>query len=374
MSYLYHDLGACYHRRVMPDSALPIAFVCGRELEYPRNLSAVDALRTLGAVQVIAPRKGRLSLNLARIALRTAFARADCAFSFVGFYGQPLVFPARLRWRRPLVLDAFVSTWDTYCFDRRIFAPGSLPGRMLFHLDRAACARADRIVVDTQAHADFFHRTFGVPRDRLRVVYVGCDDAHFHPRPLTPESDGARRVLFYGTFLPLHGVDVILDAAHRLREENVSFRIIGSGQQSAAVHAQARRLELRNVEFVDSVPYAALPEEIAASTICLGGHFGRSDKAARVIGAKSFQCMSVGRPTILGDNAANRELFAHGVHAWMVRMGDPDALADGIRTLLADAALRRTLAVTGSQRARESGGVAAVRAAFRRAVDGLTRE
>ena len=350
-----------------------IAFVCGREAEYPRNLSAVDALQLLGDVQVIAPRKGRLSLNLLRIALRALTARSVPDFTFIGFYCQPLVFPVRLRWRRPLVLDAFVSTWDTYCFDRRIFAPDSLPGRLLFQLDHAACARADRVIVDTHAHAEFFHRTFGVPRDKLRVVYVGCDDEHFRPRPIDPFSDVSRRILFYGTFLPLHGVDVILDAAHLLREEGVTFRIVGAGQQSAAVRRQAAELGLDNLEFVDSVPYAALPDEIAAAAICLGGHFGRSEKAARVIGAKSFQCMSVGRPTILGDNAANRELFTHGEHAWMVRMGDPAALADGIRALLADADLRRRLSVAGSARARECGGVAAVRAAFREAVAGLHR-
>lgn len=348
-----------------------ITFLCGREADYPRNVSAVDALRTLGDVRVIAPHRGRLSLNLLRIGARTLQAREDCDFSFVGFYGQPLVLPARLRWRRPLVLDAFVSTWDTYCFDRQIVAPDSLPGRLLFHLDRAACAAADRVVVDTHAHAEFFHRTFGVPRAKLRVVYVGCDDAHFHQRPLDSAADASRRILFYGTFLPLHGVDVILDAAFLLRDAGVSFRIIGAGQQSATVRRQAAALGLRNVEFVDAVPYASLPDEIAASAICLGGHFGRSDKAARVIGAKSFQCMSVGRPTILGDNAANRELFTHGEHAWMVRMADPVALADGIRTLLDDAALRRRLALAGSARARDCGGVAAVRSAFREAVAGM---
>ena len=49
------------------------------------------------------------------------------------------------------------------------------------------------------------------------------------------------------------------------------------------------------------------------------------------------------------------------------------ALADGIRTLLADVDLRRRLSVAGSVRARECGGVAAVRAAFGEAVAGLNR-
>jgi len=51
---------------------------------------------------------------------------------------------------------------------------------------------------------------------------------------------------------------------------------------------------------------------------------------------------------------------------------DPVALADGIRTLLDDAALRRRLALAGSARARDCGGVAAVRSAFREAVAGMT--
>lgn len=312
---------------------MEITFVCGREGDYPRNRSVMRALERLGAVRALYPKAGRLSLNLARMSGRVigASPRGQDLY-FVGFYGQPLVLAARARWHGPLVFDAFLSTYDTYCQDRKVFKPESWAGRLAFWLDRRSCELADIVVLDTCAHARYFHTTFGVPEAKLRVLYAGCDEQHF--RPLDAPEPNPPVVLFYGSFLPLHGVDVIVQAAHLMRSEPVRFRIVGKGHSEQAVCHLAAQLQLDNVEFLPPVAYDALPQLIAASTICLGGHFGSSAKAARVIAAKTFQCMAMGKPTIVGDNPANRELFTDREDAWMVRMNDPEALAEGIRAVL----------------------------------------
>lgn len=49
----------------------------------------------------------------------------------------------------------------------------------------------------------------------------------------------------------------------------------------------------------------------------------------------------------MGDNAANRELLTSGQDALMVRMADPDDLADAILTLKKDPALRARIADGG---------------------------
>lgn len=317
-----------------------ITFVCGREGAYPRNQAIRQALTRLGSVHAVYPRRGRLSLNLVRLSghlLITPGGSQDICF--VGFYGQPLVLAARAHWRGPLAFDAFLSTYDTYCFDRKVFAPNSLLGRIAFWLDKRSCELADIVVLDTHAHVRYFHDTFGIPIAKMRVLYAGCDEDMFHPfnRP----APNPPVVLFYGTFLPLHGVEVIVQAAHILRREGVLFRIVGQGRGEKAVRRLASRLPADNVEFLPPVVLSELPRLIAASTICLGGHFGASEKAGRVIASKTFQCMAMGKPTIVGDNAANRELFVHGRDAWMVRMNDPVALAEGIRSVLALSAADR---------------------------------
>lgn len=323
-----------------------IFFACSREVSYPRNYSILRALRQLGTVSVVSAGHPSFLYRMIRTVggiLRAPTKNID--LYFVGFLGQPLVFPARLRWRGPLVLDAFVSTYDTLCFDRQVVRPNSLLGRTSFHLDRISTRLADIVVVDTWSQALYFEHMFDLPSSKMRVVYVGCDDDLFKPlnvpKPKTPI------VLFYGTFLPLHGVDVIIQAANLLRNERILFRIIGQGQEYKRTFKLAKSLDVQNIEFIPWVPLTKLPEIINQATICLGGPFGCSDKAKRVITSKTFQCLSAGRPTIVGDTPANRELFTHRENVWMCPTGNPHALALSIKALLDTPTLQDKLGAEG---------------------------
>jgi glycosyltransferase involved in cell wall biosynthesis len=302
-------------------------------LTYSRNSQNIRALEENYHVQLVNSKASRLTVRLIKVGwhlLQRNFTRNEICF--IGFYGQPLVFPVRLRHRGPVILDAFVSTYDTLCFDRKIFNPRSILGRMTFHLDRLSCQMANTVIVDTKAQAQYFEHTFGVPGAKLQVLYVGCDDELFHPLTVVPSASPS--VLFYGTYLPIHGLEIIIEAAHQMAGENVSFQIIGRGQEHERIRQLSNELRVSNVQFLDPLPLESLPEVIARSTICLGGHFGHSEKAQRVIAGKTFQCLAMGRPTIVGDNPANHELFTHGENVWMCSMDEPSALADAIRHLL----------------------------------------
>jgi glycosyltransferase involved in cell wall biosynthesis len=218
---------------------------------------------------------------------------------------------------------------------------------MAFQLDRLSCQTADIVVVDTFAHAKYFEQTFGIPRSRIHVLYAGCDDHLFKPVKVSPPDEPI--VLFYGSYLPLHGVDIILRAAGQMTDERVRFVLIGRGQEYRTTRALALELELSNAKFANPVPLESLPGIIAQSTICLGGHFGHSEKASRVIAGKTFQCLAVEKPTIVGDNPANRELFTHGKDVWMCPMADPTALANAIRHLLDSPQLRTQLGKSGRE-------------------------
>jgi glycosyltransferase involved in cell wall biosynthesis len=219
-------------------------------------------------------------------------------------------------------------------------------GRAAYWLDRLSCSWADHILLDTNAHIDYFHRTFGVPKSKMSRLFVGCDEHLFSPRPYT----GGGYVLFYGSYLPLHGIDVIIRAAKLLEESGIVFRLIGGGPQHSSIRRLTGDLGVRNIEFLPLLPLAALPEQIAGAAICLGGHFAVSEKAQRVIAGKTFQCLAMGRPTIVAGNAANAELLTHGEDAWFCPPNDPSALATSIRKLLGD----RGLSVRLGQKAAET--------------------
>src|SRR5947207_287810 len=77
--------------------------------------------------------------------------------------------------------------------------------------DRAALLAADLVLADTAAHAAYLGRV-GVRTDRTAVWHLGAELEFFAPRAAEPAG---RRVLFYGRYLPLHGIETIIAAAAR---------------------------------------------------------------------------------------------------------------------------------------------------------------
>jgi len=326
-----------------------ILFTCGREPEYTRNDVLLRALRPRhDLITVTDDRTGSLTARSLRLLPRLvrALRRPDYDLVFIGFYGYLLVPLARRLTHRPILFDAFVSNYDTLCFDRRRFAPTSLMGRLAFGLDRLGCNSANRVLLDTAAHREFFANTFDLPADKMRHLFVSCNENLFYPRP--PGSRETFQVLHYSSFLPLHGVEHILAAAAELRQEpHIRFRFIGSGMRHDPARGLAQRLNLTNVEFVPPVPYADLPGEIAAADLCLGGPFGDTPKAGRIIPGKIFQFLSMAKPVVAGDTQGNRELLRDGHDALLAPVAEPRALADAIIRLQRDPDLAQTLAANG---------------------------
>jgi glycosyltransferase involved in cell wall biosynthesis len=323
-----------------------ILFLSGREPGYPRNLYLLHALRQIAQVDVVYE-KGAPTANLRRSLLVTAMALpylARCHYDliFVGFYGHLLMLPFGLLKRQPVLFDTFLSTYDTLIEDRHRFSANSPPARLTRWLDRTSCTLADRVLLDTQAQIDYFSDQFKVPRQKMDRIWVGSDERLFYPR-ICEKKDPI--VLFVGSFVPLQGTDVILQAAALLdtKAPQIKFRMIGDGLQHFAALQFAMQQKLSNVQFAPPVSLQDLPDQIAAATICLGGHFGCSAKAARTIAGKTFHSLAMGKATIVGDNPANHELLTHDYDAWFCPMNQPVALAEAIRFLAGDPVRRARL-------------------------------
>jgi glycosyltransferase involved in cell wall biosynthesis len=326
------------------------------ERDYPRNAQVISCLRGAG-VEVLErhagvweQRRHKWSLGVGSV-LRVAraetrlLARPRLPFDvvIVGYPGHFDVPAARRVARgRPLVFNPLVSLWDTVVGDRGRFGESSAGAGVLRQVDRIAFRKADLVVADTEQHARFFRETFDLPHERVEVCLVGAEDRLFRPGRQPPT---AFRALFVGKLIPLHGLDVILEAA-RLASE-IPFRLVGSGQLEALLESRPP-----NVEWVRWVEYDRLPEELQSAG-CALGIFAANDKASRVIPNKAFQAIACGTPLVTADTPAARELLADGESALLVPPGDPAALAGAVRRLAADPELARRVG---------EGGLAAYRA------------
>jgi glycosyltransferase involved in cell wall biosynthesis len=332
-----------------------VLFVSGREADYMRNRVLLGALRKVSEVTVLTPpdlspkASSGITRRSASGLARYLASQPDHDICFAGFFGQLLAVGLSVLQRKPVVLDAFVSAYDTLCEDRRRFRPNSAAGRLAFWLDRRSCRASSHIVTDTGADARYFQHTFSLDPRCFSVVYVGCDETIFCPRP---HQSAARapfcRVFYYGAFLPLHGTEVIVQAAAHLRHRaDIRWTLGGDGPGLPRVRQMVSDQGLTNVEIVGWIPVERLPDHISNADVCLGGHFSMIPKAGRVIATKTFQFLAMRKAVVVGDNEATREVLVQDQHALCVPMGDPAALSRAVETLADNPALRNQIAEGG---------------------------
>ena len=275
------------------------------------------------------------ALRLARAELRLLRRPAERYDAvLVGYPGQ-FDLPAARRAARgaPVIFNPLVSLADTLVSDRARFQPGSLPARALSFVDRRALRAADVVVADTEQHARFLAELADL--ERVEVCFVGAEERVFRPGP----QGAFRHALFVGKLIPLHGLETIIEAA-RLAPE-LPFRVVGTGQLEGLLERRPS-----NVEWVPWVEYELLAGELHLAGAALG-IFGSSDKAARVIPNKAFQALACATPLVTADTPAARELLVDGESALLVPPGDAQALADALRRLSTDEALRARIAAGG---------------------------
>lgn len=239
---------------------------------------------------------------------------------------------ARLRGTR-IALDWFLSAYDTIVLDRALVSRANPLARLVHAVEWLGIRLADVVFMDTATHARRMEALFGLAPGRCGHVWVGAETSAFQA-PAAPSRDeppGRRfRVLFYGQFIPLHGLAVIIDAARRLRGAPIDWLVIGRGQEAPRIRGLLDADPLPAVQWIEWVPYRELAGHIADADLCLG-IFGTSDKAASVIPNKVFQVVAMGRPLVTRDSPAIRELLQPAPPCTtLVPAGDPAALADAV--------------------------------------------
>ena len=317
-----------------------VLFTCSASPNYVRNQTIVRGLRRYHHVECLASSANSYPLRLTSVLPRTLISGGRFDVYFAGFLGQPIMPFFKLRMATPIVLDSFVSVYDTLCLDRRAFRPESIIGRFARWLDSRSMEWAACVLTDTRQQIDFLAGEFDIPRSKFVPVPVGVNEDMFHPQP-GGIHDGTR-VLYYSTLLPLHGAHLVIEAAKLLRDRGeISFTLIGRGPERARVEGLAKKHKLTNCTFIDWLPLDSLPGYIANADIFLGGHFNaRNEKAKRVVPGKVFQAVAMAKPVVVGDCPANREWFQHRVNAYVVPMGDAESIAEGIAELSKSRRLR----------------------------------
>ena len=341
------------------------------EPDYPRNRSVKEALEAAGFRVVDCHSRAPFPWRHLILGARLLRISRDVRWILVTEGGHrlvPLVKALALLTGRKVAFDPFTSRYNTRIEDRKLHSRFGLQALICLWQDWSSTRCADFLFFDTAEHEAYFRRKYGVKAPSA-ILPVGVDEAVFRPGPgagggeAAPEAASRRtggeaagtsgaaaasepgcgfRVLFYGTYIPLQGVEHVVEAAALLRDEGVRFTLVGRGQTYAAVRARAGDLGLDPAIFSDPVPPEALADSIRRADLCLG-IFGDTGKAANVVPNKVVQAAAMGKAIVTRDSPAVRGYFRGGESAVLVPAASADALAAAIRALKDDAERRDAL-------------------------------
>ncbi len=302
---------------------------------------------------------GRILRTYGRLLRRYWSIRHAYDILIVGYPGQFDIFLGRLLswWQgKPLVWDVFMSIY-LIALERGLDRKSKLAVQLLRGLEWLACRLPDRLILDTAAYVAWFQQVHGVDPARFRLVPTGADSDQFAAVPspqattLADElSPASCRVLYYGTFIPNHGVPTMVEAARLLAEDEwIHFVFIGQGPERAAVERLVEEYQLSNLTLIDWLSQDELVQQIATADIILGA-FGTTPQSLMTVQNKIYEGLAMGKAVLSGDAPAVRQALVAGEEIYLCARNDGAALATAIRHLAADPLLRANLATAGQQR------------------------
>lgn len=247
---------------------------------------------------------------------------------------------ARLRGRPIPFVFEIRDLWPESAITTGVLRQGGALTKLLFAIERWACASADRINVLTPAFREDLLRRGLAHEEKIVFVPNGADVDLFKPGP---RDNAARQELGWGDrfvamYAGAHGranaLDQLLAAAEALRDRpDILIACVGDGPERMRLTQEAERRGLTNIRFHGPQAKERMPEIVNACDVGLAV-LQDNPTFRTVYPNKVFDYMACERPTLLAIDGVIRELVCDQAQAGVfAQPEDGDAIARSLRQL-----------------------------------------
>lgn len=215
---------------------------------------------------------------------------------------------------------------------------------------------ADKIIVISE---DFKRNIMakGVPEEKIEVIYNWVDENAVKPvndedNPLFDEFDVSRekfRVVYAGNLGNAQNIQIIMDAATRLREhDNIQFIIFGKGGLESEIRKQIDEKNLTNIKQLPLQPYERVSYVYSLGNVdvvsCKSGLGGSA------MPSKTWSIMSTGRPVLASfDEGELKDILEKNHCGVFTQANNIDEFVAAIENLAINRDLCRELGRNGRQ-------------------------
>ena len=237
--------------------------------------------------------------------------------------------------RDKLINDFFISNYDTYVFDRKKITNKNPRAWWKYFQDWFNFKFSKYLISDTMAHFKYWEILFGKFTGKHLVLPVLADTSIYYPLDKKIENEKIR-ILFYGSFIPLHGIDVILNAFSLMEKNNISFEayVIGKGQMYSEMKKLHNDLNLKQVSMNGEVINENQLSDMIREHDIILGIFGESEKAKSVIPNKVYQSTACKKCTVTMKSDVLKEFYNE--EDLITCNNNPESLANVLIDLIND--------------------------------------
>ena len=254
----------------------------------------------------------------------------------VGYPGQFDVFVAKFLTffkKTPIIWDVFMSIY-LISIERNLHKKNPISVKFLKFIEHLALRIPNKLIIDTEQYAHWFQKTYRIPRKKFCLVPTGADDDVFYQNQYVEYQPKEKFiVLYYGTYIPNHGVPYIIEAAKLLKNNpSIIFQFIGSGPELDMCKKTIIEYGLSNVQIFPWMDQEKLKEFIYNADVVLGA-FGKTPQSLMTIQNKIYEGMAMGKVVITGNSDAVKSQFTNYSEIIICDRDDPESLENIINDL-----------------------------------------
>ncbi|MBE0471747.1 MAG: glycosyltransferase [Methyloprofundus sp.] len=258
--------------------------------------------------------------------------------------------------KKRVIGEFYISMFDTYVNDRRTVSKDSPRAKKLTKLDQNFIDVCHQIIFLNASEREYYLTLASREdaKDKTALIPLATNPKQRVTLSFANDKTNTLTLCWWGTFIPLHGLEKILEAAKYIKAADIDFKLYLFGtseEKSLPYKKQIEDLGLQEYVFIDNTKNFAdksLDQFLIEHCDIAFGNFGDSVKAKTVMVNKVVESVSMGLPVISQQTSALAEYFEDGKSIAFCE-SEPEKIAKKVIALSKDKAKMKSMAESGFQ-------------------------
>lgn len=253
--------------------------------------------------------------------------------------GIPSVFEIVIiiLFRKQIFFDFYISVYESLVSDRKTLRSNSFRAKLIRVKERWLLAKAKKIFVNSESEFHYFCKAlqYEPPLNRCKVIALSAELKPIKADYYQQSQTETLNVFWWGTFIPLHGFEKILQTAvvAKKREAKMKFYCFGPPHfDPSQLLSLIKSYDIEDILVLEcrrSLAAGELDELILESAHVALGSFGDTEKASVVCCNKVVEGIAFGLPVVTGKSLSVSEIYPNSEMVYTVA-SEPESIIEGI--------------------------------------------